>query len=322
MPNVRSPRSAALVVNAGSRSGRASLDAAAGALRAAGVDVAVALAVPGDQVGATAGRLVADGHDLLVVGGGDGTVGAVAGQVAGTGVVLGVLPLGTANDLARTLQIPSDLSGAAATVAGGRVVDVDLGRAGDAPFLNVASVGLAVGVTEALSPRLKRRIGPLAYPLAAVVAYRRHLPFRARLEFPDGDHPPLDLGDLLQVSVANGRHFGGGSTASPTAHIDDHLLDVAVIRRGRLREHVSIALLLRTGRFVEHDRVEHVRTRRVRLVTEPGLRLNLDGELVGRTPTDLRVERNAVHVLVPEHAVGATWDGEDEPPLRPDGVRG
>jgi diacylglycerol kinase (ATP) len=253
--------------------------------------------------------VIADGHDLVVVGGGDGTVACAAGRVAGTNIMMGVLPLGTANDFARTLEIPNDLAAACAAIADGKVVDIDLGRADGQPFLNLASVGLSVGVTEALSPRLKRHIGPLAYGVATLRAYARHKPFRARLEVPEGDHEPLELEHLLQVAVGNGRHYGGGNTVSPTAGIDDHTLDIYAILAGPLREHVSIARLLKDGSFIKHDRVYHLTSRQVRLITEPPLPVNLDGEIATVTPTDFTVQRNAVHVVVPQGSTSAVFDG-------------
>ena len=119
-------------------------------------------------------------------------------------------------------------------------------------------------------------------------AYRRHTPFSARLEFPTGERGPLELRDLLQVAVGNGRHYGGGNAVSPTAGIDDHILDVYAIERGRLRDHVSIARLFTDGSFVEHERVHHLTTRCVRLVTEPLLPVNLDGELAAKDAEPLR----------------------------------
>ncbi|AXJ11833.1 lipid kinase [Arthrobacter sp. PM3] len=305
----RDARSAAVVINAGSRRG-ASHEPAVDAMRTAGVPISAVHQVrSGADLAGTLDRVLADGHDLVVVGGGDGTVSYAAGRVAGTNVVLGVLPLGTANDFARTLEIPNDLAGACATVAEGKVVDIDLGRANGEPFLNVASVGLSVAVTEALSPRLKRSLGPLAYSIATVRAYARHKPFRARLEFPEGDHEPLELEDLLQVAVGNGRHYGGGNTVSPTAGIDDHILDIYAILAGPLREHVSIARLLKDGSFIKHDRVYHLTTTKVRLVTDQPLPVNLDGEIATATPTDFTVQRNAVHVVVPQSSTSAVFDG-------------
>jgi len=308
-----------VMLNAASRRGLRAVEQVRRHLDALGLHQVELTAVPsGAGLAAALDAAVAERPDLLVVGGGDGSVGAAAGRVAGTGTVLGVLPLGTANDFARTLQVPDDLALATRALRTGKVVDVDLGMARGfgpdtasrcLPFLNVASLGLSVGVTEKLSPRLKRRLGPLAYPAATLAAYRHHEPFAARLEFPDGDHPTMELDDLLQVAVGNGVHYGGGNTVSPTASVDDHTLDVYAIVRGRLREHVSIARLLRDGSLVDHDRVHHVLTRRVRVHTEPRLPVNLDGEVSLTTPVDFRVERNALQVVVPRESTAAVHDG-------------
>ncbi|MGX5714856.1 lipid kinase [Arthrobacter sp. MAHUQ-56] len=310
MKAARDADSAALVINAGARRAAAAPDLVLNRLERAGLSFdAVHRIRSGEELAGTLDRVAAHGHDLVVVGGGDGTVSFAAGRLAGTRIVLGVLPLGTANDLARTLEIPSNLDAACAALADGKVVDIDLGRANGQPFLNVASVGLSVGVTESLSPRLKRRLGPLAYGVAAVRAYRKHKPFRARLEFPDGDHQTLELEDMLQVAVGNGRHYGGGNAVSPTAGIDDHTLDVYAIPGAPLREHVRIARLLKDGSFVERDGVYHLTTQRVRLVTEPPMPVNLDGEIATVTPADFTVDRNAVHVVVPRHTTAASLDG-------------
>ncbi|MFJ5959090.1 lipid kinase [Pseudarthrobacter oxydans] len=303
-------KSAAVVINAGARLGSAGPAPAVDMLRSAGLPIsAVHQVLSGTELAGTLDRVVAEGHDLVVVGGGDGTVSFAAGRLAGTGIVLGVLPLGTANDLARTLEIPADLPGACAALAGGKVVDIDMGRVNGHPFLNVASVGLSVGVTETLSPRLKRYLGPVAYGVAAVRAYARHQPFRARLEFQDGDHETLEMENLLQVAVGNGRHYGGGNAVSPTAGIDDHLLDVYAIPGAPLREHIRIARMLKSGSFVERDGVHHLTCQRVRLVTEPLMPVNLDGEIATATPADFTIERNAVHVVVPQESTSARFDG-------------
>ena len=303
-------RKVAVVVNAASRRGAAGYERAVELLGHAGVPVATKRAVAsGSELSGAVEQAVADGHDLVVVGGGDGSVGGAAGVIAGTEVALGVLPLGTANDFARTVQVPSELEAACETLAHGKVVDIDLGRVDGRAYVNVALVGLSVGVTRALTAELKRRLGPVAYPVAALRAYAQHQPFSARLEFPGSDLEALEFDDLLQVAVGNGRHYGGGNTMSPTAGIDDDLLDVYAIVRGRLWDHVSIARLLKDGTFIEHERVHHLTTRQVRLVTEPSLPVNLDGEIVTNTPSVFEIERNAVNVVVPQHATSAAIDG-------------
>jgi diacylglycerol kinase (ATP) len=304
---------AVLIVNSTSRTGRANFDLARQRLTERGLPLAGAHAVEDPaRIPGIVDDAIKAGVKLVVLGGGDGTVSLVVPQLAGTDVVLGLLPTGTANDLARTLELPFDLAAACATVLDGKVVDVDLGVVGEDNFVNVASVGLAVGVTQALSPGLKRRAGSAAYPIAAVQAYRKHVPFRARLEFPDGDHETVDLDDLLQVAVANGRFYGGGSVAAPNAGIDDHRLDVYAIPRGTVRQRFQVARHFVSGAFTERDHVLHVTTRSVRLITEPELPINVDGELSARTPVLFGVLRNGLKVLVPLTSRAARLD---EPPL-------
>lgn len=306
---------AALVVNSGSRTGAEAFDTARTRLSELGVRLSDCYPVSdATRLPEVVDDLIAGGCDLLVLGGGDGTMSAVVDRLAHSGVTLGVLPLGTANDFARTLQIPTEVGAACDAIAHGKVVDIDLGVVGGTNpltgnhFVNVASVGLSVGVTRALSPALKKRLGPLAYPVATLRAYRAHQPFTAWLEFPDGDHTTLPLEDLMQVAVGNGRHYGGGNVMSPHAGIDDHSLDVYAIHASRLRDHVSIARLLRDGSFVEHHDVEHLTTRRVLLRTEPEQQINIDGEVVAATPQEISVDRNALDVLVPATATGLRYD--------------
>lgn len=303
----------ALVVNAASRSGTRGFDTARTTLLRLGVDLGIARAATDPStLPEVLSEVVAQGYGRVVVGGGDGTISAAAGLLADlppeVRPVLGVLPMGTANDFARTLDLPRSLEEACATVAHGKVVDVDLGRADGKPFLNVASLGLSVGVTRALRPGLKKWLGPVAYPVATLEAYRRLEPFGARLTFPDGDFEPIELDDLLQVAVGNGRHYGGGNTIAPDAGIDDHTLDVYAISRGRLRDHVSIARLLRSGSFIDHHQVQQLSTRVIEVTTYDGQPVNLDGEIAATTPIRFEVQRNALDVVVPRHVTHVRHD--------------
>ena len=303
------PATAALIVNTASRRGAGAYETAHRLLLERGVPITDAFGVTDPaRLRETVEQAVGNGHRLIVVGGGDGTVSSVVDALAGTGVTLGLLPLGTANDLARTLEVPLDLVAACATVADGKVVDIDVGRIGGTAFLNVASLGLAVEVARAMSPVLKRRLGPLAYPLAAVPAYRRHHPFTADLTFPAGDHEPVRLDRLLQLAVGNGRFYGGGNAVSHVAGIDDHSLDLYAIPHGRLREHVNTARFFRSGTFVEHPEVLHLRTRAVEVATDHPMAVNVDGEIIATTPVSFSVSANALDVIVPQGSTAARQD--------------
>jgi diacylglycerol kinase (ATP) len=302
---------AALIVNTRSRSGERTFFEALDRLEELGVPLGATYAIRDPvRLPETVREVLHEGsgYRLLVLGGGDGSVSSVVDFLAHHDVILGLLPLGTANDFARTLGIPSDIEGACQTIAGGKVVDVDLGLAGDNYYVNVASVGLGVGATQALSPWLKQSAGPLAYPVAAIKAFLSHEPFSARLTFPDGDHEPVEYGRLLQVAVGNGRFYGGGMVVAPESGIDDRSLDIYAIEMGRHRDLIGVARYLKSGDFIRSESVSHYCTERVRLETEPDLSINIDGEVVAKTPQDFSMAHNALKVLVPPESTAASRD--------------
>ncbi len=140
---------AALIVNTRARSGERTFYQALGLLGTSSVPLGATYALRDPaRLPETVQEALAEDHDLIILGGGDGSVSSVVDFLAGSEVVLGLLPLGTANDFARTLGIPSDLEGACQTIARGKVVDVDLGLAGENYYVNVASVGLGPEVTQ------------------------------------------------------------------------------------------------------------------------------------------------------------------------------
>jgi len=300
---------AALIVNARSRTGEKAFQQASDLLSSLGVTIGASYALSDPaRLPETVREAILEGHDPIILGGGDGSVSSTVDFLAHHNVTMGLLPLGTANDFARTLEIPSGLEEACETIAYGKVVDIDLGLAGDNFYVNVASVGLGVEVTRSLSPQLKKSIGPLAYPMAAITAFFKHEPFTARLAFPDGDHEPAEYDRLLQVAVGNGRFYGGGMIVAPGSGIDDRYLDVYAIRLGRRRDLVGVARYLRSGDFVKSESVDHFRTRHVILETEPELSINVDGELVAQTPEEFSVAPNALHMIVPETSTSARKD--------------
>jgi YegS/Rv2252/BmrU family lipid kinase len=231
----------------------------------------------------------------IILGGGDGTLHAAAPALHETGLPLGILPLGTANDLARTLGIPDTADAAAGVILAGRTRAVDLGTVNEIPFFNVASLGLSVGVTRRLQGIMKRRLGVLAYPVAAAVTVVKSGRFRASLRA-DGEEV---LVATLQIAVGNGRYYGGGTVVEQTAEIDDGLLDVYSLEpRARWR----LLFMARAFRAGEHRTLREVRTLRCRTATITTRRsrdVSADGEIVTRTPANFGVLPQAVRVFVP-----------------------
>lgn len=231
----------------------------------------------------------------VILGGGDGTVNAAASALRETGLPLGILPLGTGNDLARTLGIPADPAKAAQIVLAGRTRLIDLGSVNGHPFFNVASLGLSVAVTRRLTAIMKRRLGALAYPAAAARAILTSGRFRAILRA-DGEEIVVTT---LQVAVGNGRYYGGGMVVEASATIEDGQLDLYSLEpRARWR----LLLMARAFRSGEHGKLDEVRALRCRTVTVSTRRprsVIADGEMLTRTPAHFTVLPQAVRVFVP-----------------------
>jgi len=149
------------------------------------------------------GRAVKNGAGLVIVGGGDGTLTAAAGQLAKSKSVLGVLPLGTGNSFALSLGI-TDLEVAVDAIVGGREVAVDLGRVNGTYFANFATIGLSSTIARATPSRLKKMIGAAAYVLAGLLPGLRSHPFRCKVRA----GKETIVFQTFQAIVANGRYFG------------------------------------------------------------------------------------------------------------------
>src|ERR671910_3375 len=220
--DIRARRRAALVVNVRSRRGRRHFPAVWRQLRAAGLDLLDLRPVtdPRHLPDALAGA-ADSGADLIVVGGGDGTLSEATHQLAHRDVCLGVLPLGTTNNFARSLGLPLHLPAALRILVEGKVADVDLGHVAGRHFANLTSLGLSVQVAEHVPHQLKRILGRAAYPLTALALLPRHRPFTARLRVDDQVH---EL-DTHQLNIANGSHHAGRAIA-PDTGLDDRQLVV------------------------------------------------------------------------------------------------
>lgn len=232
----------------------------------------------------------------VIVAGGDGTLNAAAEGVVATGLPLGILPTGTANDLARTLGVPADLDAAARLIAAGRTRRIDLGMANDVPFFNVASIGFGVDLTRALTRDAKRRWGILGYAVAGLRVLRRVRPFRAWIT-QDGE---TRGSRTVHVAVGNGRYYGGGLAVAADARIDDNRLDVFSLEVSGVRGLLRLLPALRTGR---HDAWKEIHTtagEAVEIRTRRRRSVNTDGEIRTHTPVRFTVRPRAIAVFVPD----------------------
>jgi YegS/Rv2252/BmrU family lipid kinase len=248
-----------------------------------------------------------DRVDLVVVGGGDGTINSAAPGLIETGLPLGILPLGTANDLARTLGIGAGLADAVAVIAGGVPHRIDVGEVNGHFFFNAASIGLGAELTRRLTGEVKRRWGVLGYARTMVDAWRARRSFAARVRVSAQEELRLRS---VQITVGNGRHYGGGMTVARSAAVDDAALDLYSLPPLRTAELLLLAPLLRFGLHDRWERVEVLRARELAIETWPPMAVTADGERIGRTPVRFRVHEAAVTVLVPQTYLEVRDQGE------------
>jgi len=244
-------KTALLLINQRSRKGRAEASRAQSLLAQAGFTL---LQPAGDDTRSYSELIAAYAHrvDAVIVGGGDGTLNAAAPGLMQTGLPLGILPLGTANDFSRTLGIPASLESAIKIIADGQLRAVDLGEVNQHLFLNVSSIGFSVELARNLTAESKKRWGVGGYALAALRVLRQSRPFSATLVH-QGHRTPIKT---VQVSVGNGRFYGGGMTVEQRAAPDDGLLDVYSLE---LQHSWQLIALLPFLRRVTHGRWRNVR---------------------------------------------------------------
>lgn len=230
----------------------------------------------------------------IVVAGGDGTLNNVLPDVLEAGVPLGVLPLGTANDFARSLELPKDPAAAAALIAGGATRTVDVGVVNGHYFLNAVGVGLGPELTKKMDREKKKRLGVLAYlqSLVEVVGQRKRQ--YATIDV-DGESVRTPF---MQITIANGRHYGGGLMVSDEVEMDDGLLHVLCVRPLKPLQLALKGLRIRFGATRDVEKLIYLKGKRVSVETRRRHDATADGELVTKTPLECRSLARSLQVYV------------------------
>jgi YegS/Rv2252/BmrU family lipid kinase len=281
-------------INPHSRSGSASPDAVAETLGTLGP--VVEFRFGGEESLADAARRLGDRLERIVVGGGDGSLHFALPVVLQTGVPLGVIPLGTANDFARSLALPDDPVEAAEVIRGDCTRTVDIGTANGEPFLNAVGIGLGPELSKTLDRETKRKLGVLAYLRGLLEVVNR--PSR------QGAVIWLDRRRrktrYMQITIANGVHYGGGMTIAQRARLDDGELKVLCLYPQTFWRLLGKAVALRRGPALgeQADGMKLYAARRVRVLTRHPADVTADGELVTRTPLACESVPQALRVYV------------------------
>lgn len=285
---------ALLLINRHSRKGEKSLPSAVEFFYAHDMELIIKPVKHADELGAVV-REHQNHLDLVIVGGGDGTLNAVVDSLVEANLPLGILPLGTANDLARTLNLPLTMKGACDVIATGNLKSIDLGRVNGKYFFNVASIGLSVDITEKLSRGMKRRWGILAYGITALQVISSTRRFRATIKV--DDH--VFHVKTIQIAVGNGRYYGGGLAIAESAAIDDQKLDLYSIELKHWWQIFPLIWRLPKGHHHQLDWVRSIEGKEIEIYTHKSYNINTDGEITTISPAKFQVIPHGLKVFVP-----------------------
>ena len=251
-------------------------------------------ACPGDAT-KLAREAIRGGANVVVAAGGDGTIGEIVNALVGTDVALGVIPMGTGNDFARSLGIGNDMDRAIYNLLEGVPMAIDVGRTQGRYFVNVSGCGLDAVVAEKVNRGFRWLRGSSAY-LAAVV--QSLLSYRATAIRLTLDTEIVETKAML-CSIANARYYGGGMRIAPDAMLTDGLFDICLLAEVGKIEFLRTFPQVFKGKHITHPAVRMLRSQYVKVESDLPLPVLVDGEIVGTTPAEFEMLAGGLNIIGP-----------------------
>jgi len=242
------------------------------------------------------------GSDYVIAAGGDGTLNEVINGIAPPGhmgrICVGIVPLGTANDFARTIGLPASVDDNIDILRAKQTAPIDLVRVrSDCKryFVNVSAGGFSGLVDEKLTPEIKSTWGPLAYLRSAAAALPELRGYHTNIVFDDGERLMIEL---YNVIVANGQFVAGGLPIAPQADLRDGLLDVILVPRRSPAKMMLLAAEMLLGNHLSSNAVIFRRAKKISVRSRPGMWFNVDGELIGNDPAVFQILPGALEFVI------------------------
>ncbi|WP_294250790.1 diacylglycerol kinase family protein [uncultured Sphingomonas sp.] len=287
-------KSAAMVVNTKSRHGQDWFDRACARFGEQDMPVDAHAVDDPDRLEAVLDEVLAKQPELVILGGGDGTISGLVDKLVGKGVTLGVLPLGTANSFARSLGIPLDVDGAVDAILRGQPKRIDLGMIDDDYYASTAAIGLSPQIAETVPHNAKRWFGRMGYLSWAALQFVKFKPFTVIV----GEGKDAKRLRAVEVRISNGP-FHGGTELVDEAEVASGEIVVQVVKgptKSRLVRNWAASVLRLEAR--KEDTVTF-RGQSLRVATEPSLPISIDGEVLAKTPVTAKVAPAVIEVMVP-----------------------
>ncbi|HWQ62905.1 MAG TPA: YegS/Rv2252/BmrU family lipid kinase [Methanospirillum sp.] len=293
---IRSEKKAVLIVNTHSRKGEKLFFRAMDLLNQKGIDVIESYPVrKPERMKQIVQDSINKGHSLIIVGGGDGTLNTIMESFVNRDVVLGILPLGTANNFARSMGIPMTLERAVDIIADGKVVDIDLGMINDQYFINIATIGFSRNVISATPRVFKKYLGVLSYLLYEIKYLLSQQLFVCEIS----NNEVKKRFQTRQLIIANGS-FYGTRKISPEAHIDNNTLLIFAMDSMSRWQGLKFWIGFLLGRHLSFPESRLFQVESAYIETVPLKYVILGGEKVARTPIQISVDQAAVKIMAAE----------------------
>ncbi|WP_319419642.1 YegS/Rv2252/BmrU family lipid kinase [Pleurocapsa sp. FMAR1] len=254
--------------------------------------------------GELARKAVANNAEIIIASGGDGTVSMVAEALINTDIPLGAIARGTANAFANALEIPDTIEAACKVIVDGATKKVDAAICNDKPMILLAGIGFEAETVEDADREAKNRLGMLAYVLSGLKQLREFEKFKATIETDD----KVIKVAVNAITIANAAP-PSSVLAQGTAGVvyDDGLLDVTIIaaetRAGAIAISYHLLQSASNGEAAERDDVGYLRTKWIKVTTDPPQKVVLDGEIVGSTPIEIKCIPEGLTVFTPVEEV-------------------
>jgi diacylglycerol kinase (ATP) len=278
------------------------------ALRRYEIEPIVRYTTPEDAGDGLAKQATDEGADIVMAAGGDGTIHAVAAGLLGSQSALGIIALGTMNNVARSLGISETIEGACQIIAEGATGCIDVGKINGHVFLEVAGIGLESmlfpAAEEIKSYGLLSTLHGIADGLGALLAFQ---PTRFKISFDGHRSRPYRA---LQISICNAPYYGAHFRFAPQAVMDDGLLDVLIYKNFSKLAYLRHAIAITQGQRILEPALVRRRVSSLRIAAEQPVELHADGVPCGHTPADVQIIPGALRVRVPERvAAGPDMTG-------------
>ncbi|GAA0497543.1 diacylglycerol kinase [Salinibacillus aidingensis] len=239
-------------------------------------------------------------YDVVIAAGGDGTINEVVNGLAEQPFrpKLGVIPVGTTNDFARSLRIPRNIQKAIDVVIAGNTKKIDIGKIDeDRYFIYIAGGGKITELTYEVPSKLKTMLGQLAYYIKGIEMLPFMKPINVRIEYDDHilEEP------IMMFLISNSNSIGGFERANPLGEMDDGYFDLLIVRKTHFGDIPKIATSLLKGNHIHHDKIIYTKTKSLTVDVEENVSLNIDGEYGGLLPGKFVNLYQHIEFFVPEN---------------------